>query len=309
VEYNPNTQSYQPKRTKKTSPKKTAFLALIAVIVIAAIIFFTAFSPFVTIPTGHTGVVTVFGRVEDYTYGEGFHVKNPWARVIVMDNRTQKQSLSLQAFSSDIQQVDVIATVNFNIARETSPKLYQGVGLAYYEQIMMPRIQESIKAVFARYSAEKLIGARATLASQVMEILVPEMEAYGIVITAISIENVDFTDAFTDAVEAKQVAEQTKLKTEIEQAQQIIVAQTSAQERQILAEADATVRQIEADAEAYAVRVRAEAEAAANALIAASLTDALVQYKEISQWDGALPSVYGGASNTLPVLDVMEVIE
>ena len=98
------------------------------------------------------------------------------------------------------------------------------------------------------------------------------------------------------------MAEQTKLRTEIEQAQLLVVAQTDAerrviaanadaQEREILAEADASVKQIEADAAAYAVRVQAEAEAEANALIAASLTEQLVAYQEIQQWDGALPSV------------------
>ena len=182
---------------------------------------------------------------------------------------------------------------------------------------MEPRVQEGVKAVFARYSAEKLIGARSTLADQVMEILSPENGGMRIPVTAVSIENVDFTDAFTDAVEDKQVAEQTKLRTEIEQAQLLVVAQTDAerrveiaadadaQEREILAEADASVKQIEADAAAYAVRVQAEAEAEANALIAASLTEQLVAYQEIQQWDGALPSVYG-ASDPLPVLDIAD---
>jgi len=298
MEYNPNTQSYQPRSTKKpASPKKIATLAILAAIVVLVLIFFASFSPFVTIPTGHTGIVTIFGRVEDQIYEEGFHLKNPMARIVIMDNRTQKQSVPMQAFSSDIQQVDVVATVNFSISRESAPKLYRNVGPAYYDQIMLPRIQESVKAVFARYSAEKLIGARATLASQVMEILSPEMEVYGIHITAVSIEDVDFTDAFTDAVEAKQVAEQTKLKTEIEQAQQLVVAET-----------EASVKQIEADAAAYAVKVQAEAEAAANELIAKSLTEQLVQYKEISQWDGALPQVYGG-SDALPIIDITDTVE
>jgi len=323
VEYNSETQSFQYRSThtpkKSPSPKKTIILVLLAVAVIAVLIFLASFSPFVTIPTGHTGVVTIFGHVEDYTYEAGFHVKNPMARVIIMDNRTQKQSVPLQAFSSDIQQVQVVATVNFNVPRDAAPALYGNVGLAYYEQIMLPRVQESVKAVFARYSAEKLIGARATLASQVTEILAPEMEQYGIVVTAVSIEDVDFTDAFTDAVEAKQVAEQTKLKTEIEQAQQLVVAETDAQrriiaanadaqERAILAEADASVKQIEADAAAYAVKVQAEAEAEANQLIADSLTEQLVRYKEISQWDGALPNVYGG-SEPLPIIDMTDAAQ
>ena len=160
------------------------------------------------------------------------------------------------------------------------------------------------------------MDARNTLSQQIMELLGPEMAEYGISVTAVAIENVDFTDAFTDAVEQKQVAEQTRLRVETEQAQQtaveeaqaerrVIAANADAQEREILAEADASVKQIEADAAAYAVRVQAEAEAEANALIAASLTEQLVAYQEIQQWDGALPSVYG-ASDPLPVLDMTD---
>ena len=85
----------------------------------------------------------------------------------------------------------------------------------------------------------------------------------------------------------------------------VIAANADAQEREILAEADASVKQIEADAAAYAVRVQAEAEAEANEMIAASLTEQLVAYQEIQQWDGALPSVYG-ASDPLPVLDMTD---
>ena len=314
MNFNANTQGYAPK--KSLGPKKVLILALACAVVVLLIVFFTAFSPIVTIPSGQTGVITLFGRVSEDTYGEGLHAKNPLARVIVMDNRTQKETVTMQAFSSDIQQVDVIATVNFHVPRDACSELYQKVGLGYYEQVMEPRVQEGVKAVFARYSAEKLIGARSTLADQVMEILSPEMAEYGISVTAVSIENVDFTDAFTDAVEDKQVAEQTKLRTEIEQAQLLVIAQTDAerrviaanadaQEREILAEADASVKQIEADAAAYAVRVQAEAEAEANALIAASLTEQLVAYQEIQQWDGALPSVYG-ASDPLPVLDMTD---
>lgn len=248
MNFNANTQGYAPK--KSLGPKKVLILALACAVVVLLIVFFTAFSPIVTIPSGQTGVITLFGRVSEDTYGEGLHAKNPLARVIVMDNRTQKETVTMQAFSSDIQQVDVIATVNFHVPRDACSELYQKVGLGYYEQVMEPRVQEGVKAVFARYSAEKLIGARSTLADQVMEILSPEMAEYGISVTAVSIENVDFTDAFTDAVEDKQVAEQTKLRTEIEQAQLLVVAQTDAERRVIAANADAQEREILAEADA-----------------------------------------------------------
>lgn len=316
----PNFTVVNPKPQKKRrsgggglSGKVVAILIGIGVLIVA--LFLIAFPPFVTVPTGHTGVVLTFGRVEDFTFGEGFHGKNPIQQVVMMDTRTQKQTLTLQAFSSDIQQVDVIASVNFAVDDATVQKLYQTVGRNYYATVMEPRIQENIKAVFAQYSAEKLVQVRATLSSQVMELLVPEMQRYGITINSIAIENVDFTDAFTNAVEDKQVAEQTKLRVETEQAQQvsveksaaerrIISANADAQERAILAQADADVAKIKADAEAYAREVQAKAEAEANQKLAASITKDLIEYMKINQWDGALPKFQAGESGVMPIIDM-----
>ena len=295
--------------TTRISPRRIVVLALAVVLLILAIVFLTAYAPFVTIPAGHTGVVTTFGRVENYTLDEGFHLKNPIQRVILLDNRAQRATVSTQAFSSDIQQVNLICSINYSVDRETSQTLYKRVGANYYDTVMEPRILENIKTVFTRYSAEKLMEARNTLSIQIKDLLAPEMKPYGIEVISVAIEDVDFTDAFTDAVEAKQVAEQTKLKVETEQAQQvsvqqseaerrIIAAKAEAEERAILANADAEVAKIQADAARYA----GEKEAEMNSKIASSLTPALLDYFRITQWSGNLPVLYsnGGA---LPVLD------
>ncbi|MBQ1256364.1 MAG: prohibitin family protein, partial [Clostridia bacterium] len=285
-----------------------------AAILVAAIIFLMAFPPVVTVPTGHTGVVTTFGRVEDKVLTEGFHVKNPFQKVIMMDNRAQRQTIRMSAFSSDIQQVEVTCTVNYSIDQVNAQNLYKNVGENYYYKKMEPRIKECTKSVFTRYTAENLMEVRNTLSNQIEELLSPEMLEIGIRIETISIEDVDFTDAFTDAVEAKQVALQKKLKTETEQAELVSVAQSTAErdiiaakadaeKRAILAQAEADVKKIEADAEAYAVKVKAEAEANANELISASLTDALIAYTEANRWDGKLPQFMGSGA-TLPIIDL-----
>lgn len=303
--------STPPNKPPKLKIRHPLRWILATVILLAIILFLSAFSPFVTIPTGHTGVVTTFGRVEEYTLEEGFHLKNPVQHVILMDNRMQRESLSMQAFSSDIQQVDLTCSVNFSVDKETCQTLYQRVGASYYKNIMEPRFIENTKAVFARYTAENLMEARNTLSTQIRDLLAPEMKAYGINVTSIAIEDVDFTDAFTTAVEDKQVAEQTKLKVQTEQAQQtaveqataerrIIAARAEAEERAILAEADANVARVQADAEKYAGDKKAEV----NAALAASLTPELIQYYEAQQWNGQLPSVYGGGA--LPILDMTE---
>ena len=297
---------------KKRNPRTKLIVpvVILAVILLAVI----AFPPFVSVPTGHTGVVTTFGRVVDRVLDEGFHFKNPVQRVVMMDNRTQKASMAMQAFSSDIQQVDIVCSVNYSVDRQNAQNLYRNVGVNYYETVMRPRVQECTKSVFTKYTAETLMDVRSSLSTQIRDLLAPEMKDYGILIASVTVENVDFTDALTDAVEAKQVALQTKLKTETQQAELVSIAQstaerdliaarTDAEKRTILAEAEASVKRIEADADAYKVKVQSEAEAAANKLIASSLTDSLIRYTQANRWNGSLPQIVGN-STALPVLDL-----
>jgi regulator of protease activity HflC (stomatin/prohibitin superfamily) len=171
---------------------------------------------------------------------------------------------------------------------------------------MSPRIQEDVKAVFTKYTAENLIGARATLADQVKDLLLPYMNEKGIKIVSVAIENIDFTDAFTNAVEEKQVALQTKLRVETEQAQQVSVEKASAERKVISANADASVQKINADAAAYTKTVQATAEAEANKKIASSLTEPLIEYWKINKWNGTVPQFQSGGTGTsiFPVIDM-----
>lgn len=58
-----------------------------------------------TVPTGHTGILTTFGKVEDVSLPNGVNVHAPWQNVITMSNKEQKDSGSGIAFSKDIQEV------------------------------------------------------------------------------------------------------------------------------------------------------------------------------------------------------------
>jgi len=282
---------------KKSTKVGVIFVVLIA---LAAI---TSFFCFAQIPTGHTGVVTTFGKVENYVLDEGIHFKLPWQKVINMDNRAQRASVEMQAFSSDIQQVDIVCTVNYSVDRETSQNLYRNVGEHYYLTVMEPRINENVKAVFTKYSADSLVEKREELSSKVGELLAPEMKVYGIELISVSIEDMDFTDVFTDAVEQKQVAEQSKLQATIEQEQKVMEAEKDAERKVIAAKAEADVKKLEAEAEAYSTEVKAEAEAEANRKLAESITDELIKYIEANGWDGVLPQIYG-SDGVLPILDM-----
>ena len=249
----------------------------------------------VRVPTGYTAIVTTFGKVEDYTLEAGFHFKSPVQNVVLMDNRIQKVSFTTQAFSSDIQQVDIAGSINFSIDKQTAMRLYSGIGVNYFENLLHPRLLEKIKSVISAYTAEELIGKRDMLSGTIVEELRVEMQDYGISIESVNLEDIDFTDAFTDAIEAKQVATQRALQAKVEQEQKTMEAQAAAERQKIDAEAAAEVARIQAEAAQYA----GEKEAEMNRKLAESLTGDLVRYYLVQKWDGAMPRFMTSASDSL----------
>lgn len=152
----------------------------LGLILLIGIIFFA--NSCASIPAGHTGILTTFGKVEDKVLTEGFNWKSPFQKVIKMDNRTQKTTETFQAFSSDIQEVDILLAVNYSINQETAQKLYRTVGTEYYQNIVYPRLLEGTKAIFSKYSAEQeanrqVIKAQAQADAEQAELGVTKIQA------------------------------------------------------------------------------------------------------------------------------------
>ena len=252
----------------KTVLRKGRAAAVIGVILLIVFVFLFCTT---RIPTGHTGVVTTFGQVENYTLDAGIHLKAPWQKVVRMDNRVQRETIELSCFSSDIQEVTMSYTVYYQISQSNAMTIYSTLGKRYNEQIIAPSVNEAVKIVTAKYTAEELVANRSELAFGITQELTTKLGAYNIVFVDGAIENLDFTDAFTNAVEAKQVAQQNKLK----------------------AETEAEQKKIEAAAEAEVKLLTAQAEAEANRLLTESITPEILDRLYYDVWDGKLPTVYG----------------
>ena len=293
-----------------------------------------------TVKTGHTGVQTVFGQVKEGVLDSGLHAKAPWVTVIEMDNRVQKSTVDLSCFSSDIQEVECKYTVNYQIDKQSAQEIYKTIGKEYYENVVVPNISESVKTIMAQYTAENLIGNREELAGKIEDLLSAQLLKYNIKVVSTAIEDMDFTNEFTSAVEAKQVAVQNKLKAQTEQDQKTMEAEQQAERSKIeaaanaeiariRAEADKTVAEIGADSAEY--QGRKEAAIAMQRLASINgwsvLTDEngvnelyradgvkvtaeelekgakrLIEYYYIEQWNGILPETYVGNENASSII-------
>jgi regulator of protease activity HflC (stomatin/prohibitin superfamily) len=239
-------------------------------------------------------LLSVYGKVSDNVVQPGLHMKNPLARVIMVTVKEQKVQLETSAFSKDIQQVDVKLSVNYSVNKANVVDMYREVGVGYYDVLVLPRILESVKGAFSRYSAEQLVAERSKLSDDFRSALTEAVNDKYITIIQVSIEDIDFTDAYTDAVEAKQVAEQTKLRIQTEKETEVLTAEAEAEKTRIKAEAEALRFKLEAEADAEATLVKAKAQAEANELLSKSLTPELLQLEYYKTWNGQLPTYYGG---------------
>lgn len=284
------------------------FIAGILVVVLLVVGFIDVVEPngwgfFSKVGNGKVAVVTEFGKAQDEVLEPGFHVKGYFQTLHPMSVQTQSMSVQLSAFSSDIQQVNTYVTLNYNIDKNNAVVLYREVGSNYVSSLMSPRVQENTKIVFSRYTAENLVQNRDVLSAEILTLMQEDLAPYGINVSAVAIEDIDFTDAFTNAVEAKQVATQEALTAQTQQERLTMEAQAQAERATIEAQAQAERAKIEADAEAYVIQTKADAEAEANAKVAASLTDELIEYTKAQLWNGEMPTVMGDAT---PILDMTD---
>lgn len=285
---------------------------VIGVVVAVILLVILLLSCFTSVPAGFTGVPVTFGKVADYTMDSGFHVKSPFTSVIKMDNRIQKHTVNMSAFSKDIQETAVVYTINYQISKNDAMTIYRTIGKEYFDTVIAPNISEAVKTATAHYTAEGLINNRDKLAIEIEEILTDLLAKYHIEVIGTSIEDLDFTDAFTNAVEAKQVAAQNKLKAQTEQEQATMEEEARAKRAIITANAEAEQAVIAANADLEVVKIQAEAslyagqrEAEMNQRIAEALSPELINYYWIKQWNGELPSTMLG-SGTNVMLDLGE---
>ena len=204
---------YEEMKIRKA--KGFIILGLLLLIVLIAL-----FSSVYIIRAGERGIVLTFGKPSIIASSEGLHFKTPLAqKIIKMDIKTQKYETDASAASSDLQTVTAKIAVNYHLAAESTPNLYQTIGLAYNERVIQPAVQEVVKATTATYTAEQLITKRQEVKESMVTRLRERLVERGIIIEDINIVNFDFSPSFNAAIEAKVTAEQNALaaKNKLEQ--------------------------------------------------------------------------------------------
>jgi prohibitin 2 len=250
-------------------------LALVAGIVLLLIVLSR---PWVQVGAGERGIVLDFGAVQDKVLGEGLHFRIPVVQTVaLMDVKVQKSLTNAAASSSDLQEVSSEVALNYHIIPDKANIVYQTIGLYFKERIIDPAVQEVVKAVTARYTAEELITKRPAVSEAMRATLSERLLEHNIAVDAFSIVGFSFSKIFMEAIESKQTAEQLALK----------------------ARRDLDRIKIEAEQKITAATAEAESLRLQRANISPDLIELRrieANIKAIDKWNGILPQVTGGGA-------------
>lgn len=256
----------------KQGPIKWLFIAGAVIFILLLL------RPWVQVGAGQRGIVLNFGAVQEHVLGEGLHLRIPvMQEIILMDVKIQKAETDAAAASSDLQDVSSRIALNYHVVPDTANVVYQKIGTQFKERIIDPAIQEVVKAVTAKYSAEELITKRPAVSEAMRLALSERLIVNNIAVDAFSIVTFSFSKVFTEAIEAKQTAEQLALK----------------------AKRDLDRIKIEAEQKLTAAKAEAEALRLQRANISMDLIELRrieANIKAIEKWNGVLPQVSGSGS-------------
>lgn len=224
------------------------------------------------------GVRMVAGRASE-VLEPGPHV---WFPVLYgvknLDVSIQKSEVETSAASKDLQEVRSKVAVNWSIHPEKVSLVYKTIGdeRDALERIVIPAVNEILKAATAKRAAEQILTHRLELKAEIDKSLNDRLNNYGLKLSDVNIVDLHFSDQFTHAIEEKQISEQRS------------------QQSKYLAEKAVNDAQAEVN--------RAKGQAEAQRLIKATITPEILKQKAIDKWDGKFPQVM--SAGTLPFINL-----
>lgn len=269
---------------------------LAPLLIVVILLLVAAAGVFVTVDAGTVGVVKRFGAVKDEALPEGLHFKLPFAEEVVpMTTRLTASEAKATAASRDLQIVTTDVTTTYSINGALAPLTFQRVGTP--EKIALtivnPAVQESVKAVTAKFTAEQLVTQREVVKQQIQQAIetfinttLGEKDVEGALnIANVAITDFKFSDEFNKAIESKVQAEQAALQAKNEKLRRVTQAEAANEEVKLAAAAQAFT--IEAESVARAEAITREAEALSG-------RPEVLRLRTIERWDGVMPRITSG---------------
>jgi len=257
------------------------------------------------VDAGFAGIIyNANGGIEKQVLNQGWHLVAPWKKVIQYPVSTEtmflsakgdegaKADTSINVGTNEGKMVNIDVAVTYHYDANDLPTVFTKFRGQDYriieDNFLKQNIKNSINSATSVYSTFDVYSAKRNEASQKAYAIARDTLAKsGIVVETLVITDVNPDEQTKAAIQANVTATQELRTAELKKQKAEITAQTAV---------------VEAQGIANALLVQREAEAKGNAIVSASLTPQLIEYKKWGEkWDGKLPTTMTGGGSTLLV--------
>lgn len=240
---------------------------------VVCLVFFFVFAGFSCIYTQDTGEVCVIrnlgGSLAGSTSEAGFHVKAPWQDVITYDVRNnlinfygdteykvnggsyEGKQVSINDKSGANANVDI--QVNYSLNPDSALNLYSEYGTqeSFVEKYISNDVRAVTREVSGKFDTVTMLTDRSQFTKAIQDALTKKWNKIGLTVEQVSVQDVRYPKSITDSYSQAQAAEVAKQKAQNEQETAKVQAETK--------------------------KIEAQGEADANAVLAQSLNDQVLQ--------------------------------
>src|SRR5262244_610117 len=166
-----------------------------------------------SIPTGHVGVLTLFGKVTGDVLPEGIHLINPLKSVEKLSVQTQSRKESANVPSKEGLILSLDTSLLFRLDKERAAQVFQSVGSDYAEKVVEPELRSAIRGATAAHSANDLYtNGRELVQQQIKSDLSAQLAPRGVIVEDVLLRDVQLPGPLKQSIETKQQAEQDALR-------------------------------------------------------------------------------------------------
>lgn len=293
----PKKPSLKPNMNFNAPSKKTLSGIIIAVIIVFLLI---VAKPFIIINSGEVGIKSTAGKYDFTPLQAGLHFFIPGIQnIIVVDtkvrtiNFSKTEDMGIMGKNQGIFRNDAISvmdsrglavlvelTVQYQLNAATAPQTIAEYGLSWEQKIINPVVRDVVRGVVGRYPAEELPIKRNDIANLISDNIQTEIAKFKnqpVTLTSVQLREIVLPQNIKQQIEKVQVARQEaeRKKYEVEQ------AKMEAEKAVTLAKGEAAVNRTKAQGVADAITIESKAKSQANKLIAESLSNKLLELKQI----------------------------
>jgi prohibitin 2 len=237
-----------------------------------------------TVGTGHRGAKVVFGEVVGDALPEGLYFVMPFTTHIEeIDVRQFRWDGKTEAFTKDVQQANIMFTLNYGLDPTKAHIVYRDIGPDWIARLVGQDVVEEIKREIGQNEAVLLISNREDAARKMEKNIIAKLGQRHVIVGSFRLTDIDYQPEFRKAVEDKVVAVQNA----IAEQNRTVQIQEKAKQQIETAKGNAESTVLNAKAEAESIRIRATA---------LEQNAKLVEWEAVQKWNGTLPQyVMGGA--------------